>query len=547
MNTMNFRDVLLVGLAAIAFAPGALAATGDGEEQPRDPVPVQVLDETSSVETGGTTVIEPDPANRDADIEKQIGELTRPMLEEFQKLLDAQRAEIESQRKQIQTQRDEIDQQQGQIDAQTSLLGSMQQQLDELAQEMGAPRESTPEELAMKEQLASLQSQLSEIPEDPTAAMEGEGFPGSIRVPGTDAAFKIGGYAKLNIAKSFDPVGSSDRFIVGSIPVDADDVSVTGSDTHLSANQTRLNFEMRQNSSVGQFRGFVEGDFASLDDTLRLRHAYGQFRDLLAGKTWSVFYDATAQPEEVDFEGINGVVNLRQAQIRYFPSVGKNWELAVSLEDPETEVTVYGFDPANPVDPLRGINDSNVPDLVASIRHNWFGAMTLRTAFVLRRLQAVSSLDNSVSDSTVGFGINVGGTLAIPAWNANDNLKFQLVAGRGIGRYVNDTNSVGGQDAVFAPDNDLEALPIRSGFVAYQHWWSPGLRSTLLFSLVNVKTFGYQPASAYSKTERASINLIWSPISRIDVGTELIWGRRTNKDDRTGTATQFQLQAKYCF
>lgn len=143
-------------------------------------------------------------------------------------------------------------------------------------------------------------------------------------------------------------------------------------------------------------------------------------------------------------------------------------------------------------------------------------------------------------------GLNVGGTIAIPVWNENDNLKFQLVAGRGIGCYINDTNSIGGQDAVFGPDNDLEALPIRSGVAAFQHW-CPGLRSTLLSSFVNIDTFDYQRDSAYSKTQRASINLIWSPISRIDVGAELFWGQSTNKNDKTGTARQLQVQAKYRF
>lgn len=68
-------------------------------------------------------------------------------------------------------------------------------------------------------------------------------------------------------------------------------------------------------------------------------------------------------------------------------------------------------------------------------------------------------------------GLNVGGTIAIPVWNENDNLKFQLVAGRGIGRYINDSNSIGGQDAVFGPDNDLEALPIRSGVATLVGSW----------------------------------------------------------------------------
>jgi hypothetical protein len=488
--------------------------------------------------TEATTQPIVDPAVEQADNSPQI------KLAELQKMLGAQRDQLDQQQKQIEAQQQQALEQQQNINAQTSLLDSMQQQLDELAQAAGQPREVTAEELKMKEQLASLQEQLGQIPEDPSAAMAGEGFPGSIRVPGTEAAFKIGGFAKMNIIKSFDPVGTNDRFIVGSIPVEAADATVLGSDTDLTADQTRLNFELRQKTSIGQFRAFVEGDFAGFEDSLRLRHAYGQFRDVLAGKTWSVFYDPIAQPEQVDFEGINGIVSLRQAQIRYFPEIGKSWELAVSLEDPVSEATET--DPASG-ETVESVNDGALPDLVASVRHRLLGPWTLRSAFVLRRLSAISSLDTSVDDSTLGFGINVGGSISVPQWNEHDNVKFQLVYGQGIGRYINDTNSIGGLDAVFDLNGKLKALPIWAANIAYQHWWLPKLRSTILYSIVDIDTFGFQPDSAYAKTERAAVNLLWSPIPRIDVGGELLYGRRTNKDGNDGSAVQMQFQAKYRF
>ncbi len=44
---------------------------------------------------------------------------------------------------------------------------------------------------------------------------------------------------------------------------------------------------------------------------------------MLARKTWIALTDPDASPEEIDFEGLNGRVNLRQAQIRFIPTFGE--------------------------------------------------------------------------------------------------------------------------------------------------------------------------------------------------------------------------------
>lgn len=150
--------------------------------------------------------------------------------------------------------------------------------------------------------------------------MGGDDFPGSMRIPGTSASLRIGGYVKANVVAG-----------------DASSEAIA-SETNLTANQTRLNMELRQETPRGRFRGFVEGDFAQSGDTFRLRHAYGQYGRLLGGKYWSGFYDERAVPEELDFEGINGRVVVRQPQIRYFPSIGEDWDLTVGLEDPSPAV-----------------------------------------------------------------------------------------------------------------------------------------------------------------------------------------------------------------
>ncbi len=464
-------------------------------------------------------------------------------IDDLQKMLTEQANQIEKQEKQIV-------QAQDLINAQTTALQSLGTRLDELAIAMDQEREPTEADIAMKERLASLETQVSAIPEDPATKMGEEGFPGSLRVPGTNAAYRIGGYASFNYVSSFDPIESKDRFIVGTIPVEDAQAANVGANTSLTANQTRINFDLREDTSLGRFRAFVEGDFAGEIDTFRLRHAYGQFADFLTGKTWSTMYDAQAHPDELDFEGINGQTILRQAQIRWFPSIGEDYNLAVALEDPVTEATDYDYNDSD-LDPTtfeaEATSSSEMPDLVASIRRTWFNRYHLRTAFVLRNLQAQSTWLPGLEPSTAGWGLSVSGVTKVPFWDERDNIKFQVLGGRGVGRYLNDTNTLGGLDAVFAPDGSLDALPIFGGYAAFQHWWDAKMRSTFLVSLVRIDNYDYQPDDAYSKTFRASGNFIWSPIPRVDIGTELIWGRRTNKDNNHASALQVQFATKYRF
>ena len=471
-------------------------------------------------------------------------------IDDLQTMLTAQKKQLDAQANQINRQEQQIVQAQDFTNTQTTALQSLQRRLDELATAMDQEREPTQEEIAMKERLASLETQVSRIPEDPATKMGEEGFPGSLRVPGTNAAYRIGGYASFNYVSSFDPIESKDRFIVGSIPVEDQQAANVGANTSLTANQTRLNFDLREDTSFGRFRAFVEGDFAGEVDTFRLRHAYGQFADFLTGKTWSTMYDAQAHPDELDFEGINGQTILRQAQIRWFPSIGEDYSLAVALEDPITEATDYDYNDAdNTLSTFEeeATSSSDLPDLVGSIRRTWFDRYHLRTALVLRNLQAQSFWVPGLEPSTVGWGLAVSGVTKVPFWDERDNIKFQVLGGRGVGRYLNDTNTLGGLDATFAPDGSLDALPIFGGYAAFQHWWDAKMRSTFLISFVRIDNYDYQPDDAYKQTARFSGNFIWSPIPRVDIGTELIWGERTNKDNNDASAVQIQLATKYRF
>ena len=131
-----------------------------------------------------------------------------------------------------------------------------------------------------------------------------------------------------------------------------------------------------------------------------------------------------------------------------------------------------------------------------------------------------------------------------------DSLLFQLNAGDGIGRYINDLASVGRYDGIFNPvTGDLKLFRIIAGYVSWQHWWggNRSMRSNFTLGVVDVDNPKFLSGSAYKQTLRASTNLFWSPTPRIDIGAEYLWGKRKNEDGENGDATQLQLAARYRF
>jgi len=384
---------------------------------------------------------------------------------------------------------------------------------------------------------------------DPSNTIYDKDFPGAWYLPGTTAAMKIGGYVNLSLVHSYSPMLIPDRFIVGSIPPDGQNVNGAVEGTAVSAQQTRVNLEYREQTKTGEIRAFVEGDFQGDGESLRLRHAFGQYRSILAGKTWTTFMDIDSLPEEVDVEGINGQVLLRHSQVRWFPQFGKNYKLKIALEDPATDI-------------YEGQGQRGRFDLVASLNRMPLGPLgrwNYRVGFILRDLGAIEDLNDEFAPtiSTTGWGITTSGRQPVTGWGEDDYILWQLTYGEGIGHYINDLSSVGGGDAVFDPAGKLRALPVFSGYASYMHRWPmtwrflknwPGvMRSSFTFSWVNINNFDFQEDTSYDRTLRASMNLMYNPTQNIQGGLEFLWGKRTNKDGSSGSATQLQFAMRYIF
>ena len=504
---------------------------------------------------------QPLAAAQDQDVQAELKEL-RELLAQQQKELAAQRVLIEQLQGSQQTAKTEphtpavakptvdstaMAQQPGTDTPPVAADQSGQQQaVKALAQQQEVAPETGPEEYeALREKVLA----------DPSNTIYDPNFPGAWYLPGTTAAMKVGGYVDLSIVNSFDPMLKPDEFIVGSIPPTGQTVSGAEKGTQVTATRSRVNLEYREQSKQGEIRAFVEGDFQGDDNTFRLRHAFGQFGSVLAGKTWSTLMNLDADPEDLDNEGTSGQIHIRHAEVRWSPQFGEKLKLEIALEDPQTDV-------------INGQGERGRADLVASLNRTPTGSIghwNYRVGFILRDLKAT---ENSSSDSaevvagspdenTTGWGITASGRQPLKWWGGKDFLLWQLNYGEGIGHYINDLNSVGGGDAVFDPQGKLRALPVFAGYVSYQHSWPmtwgfvkswPGfLRSSLNVSWVDINNYQFQEGSDYKSTLEASINLIYSPTDSFVVGIEYLWGERKNKDGSKGTATQLQMGLRYIF
>jgi len=475
----------------------------------------------------------------------------KPTTVELQKLIDEQRALIEAQNALIAEQQSKIEALQSDTEEQKTELAELKAQLDLLIGRLQEIQQQIPdlkEQEALEARLKRIEQTAEKVPELPPNVVSAGDFPGSIRIPNTDAAVKFGGRIRAAAVFTLAALGSDDRFLTNSIPVEPDDAAAgKGRRTTFTANTSRFNFEMRTPTGAGQLRTFIEGDFfgSNSDDNrinFRLRHAYAQFRGLVVGQTWSTFSDPAADHQDLDFEGINGENVIRQALVRYTFNVRDNLSVAVALETPEVSITGG-----------QGVNV--VPDIVGRTIWTFREIGHLQGAVVLRQIRGEPDPPGVGSDSATAWGATLSGVIPFHVLKLTDRFIFQLNVGEGNARYINDLNSLGGQDAIFDPATGrLEPLRAIGWYLDYEHQWKQWeltrvmkLRSSFIWSFVGVDNRTFQAGDAYHKTNRYSVNLVMSPTPRIDTGIEYIYGTRENKNGNRGSSDQFQFVAIFRF
>jgi hypothetical protein len=441
---------------------------------------------------------------------------------------------VDEQRKLLEAQGRVIAELTKRLDETSQLVATSQQRLADLEQKSSA---ASP---LVQQRLTELEQSVRKLPELTQQELaKSDEFPGSMAIPGTEAAIRFGGQVRTLFVRNLGALGTEDRFVTSSIPIEGTPEANKSSRTTISASPSRLETDFRTATPFGPLRAFVSGDFAGSNRSYRLRHAFGQWRSILIGQTWSAFSDPEAEPDGLDFEGLNAISLFRQPGIRWTRGLTDQLELALALENPSPDITG-----------ASGVNQA--PDVIARLRFNanegkeargllLRGAGHTQAALLLRQIRGEPNDQPNQILSTQGIGVHVSGRVQAP-WRQQDYVKFATAAGKGIGRYITDLGTLGGQDAVYDPErNTLRALPVYSTYVGYEHWWTKSLRSTGTFGLVFVDNLDIQAHDALRQTTRSSFNISWSPIRSVDLIAEFLAGQRVNKDRQDGRAGQVQV------
>ncbi len=364
--------------------------------------------------------------------------------------------------------------------------------------------------------------------------------------------FTYGGYVQL------DSIGSNysggkpgndlidDFFVASLIPVDP----VSGDadsyqSTNLSAKSSRFFFTTATDTDVGKISSRFELDFQvsgqgderiSNSWSSRLRHAflkwdYAEGSSIMAGQSWSTFFNVSALPDNLDFVGPVGTIFVRQPQVRW--TMGG---LQLAVENPATRLNGVAWD-----------NDAEgIPDLIA--RYNGkTGDLSWSVAGMGRQLSWEDRSNPSIEageDTQFGYALSLAGKWQL----GTDDLRFMFNYGDALGRYMG-LNAF--NDGYVDANGNIQTIDQMGGFIAYRRFWSPHWNSTFSASMAradnpgNGDFAGADSLASEYRSLHASLNYL--PAPKLQFGGELVFGVKELEDGRSGDMSRLQFSAKYAF
>lgn len=402
-------------------------------------------------------------------------------------------------------------------------IKALEDQLQVLQQAIAELKNSTP----TKKEVADLTDQVTLQGKESVVLGD---MPNSFRMPGSETSVRVYGYAEANLIKDFKGTAPSDMFT--NLPEQQLNKSTpTEGKTAMTAQTSRFGFETSTPTALGPIHTQIEGDFYayvnqkdSLGTTdnnrnrLRVRHAYGEYAGWLVGQTWSTFMDLDDGPETADFNGPIGMPSSRPVQIRYTYNTPTGASFKVALENPS--------------------DGANRPNLVlaASKSFDWGGV----------NARLISHEQRSGLLSTTGTGFAVGGSYKI---TGDLTLMGQYTSVDGdndnalmYGANYPATNTAG--DALLLDKSRGYVLGLTNVF-------SPQLRATVAYGSVESQYGASEDYALVSggnkRLTQWHLNFFYTPIKNIDLGAELIQGKRTTYSGEVGDMSRVNLIARYSF
>jgi hypothetical protein len=397
------------------------------------------------------------------------------------------------------------------------------------------------------------QTQTASTPDDPridpldnrSVDMTGDdlaadSFDHSWSLSGSRARMAIRGYVKLDYIQDFNGAYDRFQFLVQGIPVSGDGRPEQSGYMNMFARESRVNFDIRTFTTDGTpLQVFLEIDFWNLEDTPffatpRLRHFYGVFGRVLAGRTWGTLTDVYSLATTIDFAVGDAVSGSRRPQIRYEHPLANGFKAAVALE-------MLEFTDIDNVDAQPGQGSQQFPLLAARVTRatNRGRAMLGASVFQLRW----DGYGTGRDATSVAFGALFSGRLGL---GQRDYFVWNTSAGNGWASNIA-TEIGSGSAAVLTPEGTLNPLFSWNAQVGFSHYLSELWALNLSVAWVSVEKSDLRSQYSLREGGTAHAGVIWSPFKSVNTGVEYIYGLRRNYDGSDGSAHRVQGMIKFIF
>jgi len=368
-------------------------------------------------------------------------------------------------------------------------------------------------------------------------------YHGFIPVPNTPALIKFNATPRVDMMMDNQYSGNPDRFVTATIPINNTPGSGGGQQFNMTAKGSALSMDVRAPNIPGNFRLYYDNDFFGSGSGMsyRLKQFYGQFYNVTAGYTYSIFEDPDVWPDTVDFEGPNSMIFARQATVRYAVPLSDKWQLNLGIQQP-------GSDIDNVASNANATAVEHFPDGGFNIR--WEDAKRGHVQFATIFRDVGANSPTTGSQNVFGWGLNLSTSLNL---FEHDSVQAQLTYGQGIFHFCNDNftytdwngESFNGGDAAYNNAGQLRALTYLAPMAGYTHEWTEKLRSTATFGYVNLQNEQAQTGAAYHETYYGSLNLVWQLRKRLSIGFECLYGYTMQNSGEHGDVWRVQTGLVY--
>ncbi|HWU02627.1 MAG TPA: DcaP family trimeric outer membrane transporter, partial [Novosphingobium sp.] len=331
--------------------------------------------------------------------------------------------------------------------------------------------------------------------------------------------------------------------------------------TDFSAKQSR--FWVDASTKVGShtLKAYIEADFQAAPGTpqaagqgtqrttnaydFAMRRAIIQLDRWTLGQEFTNFAPIAVFPESTDYVGgVDGLIFVRQPQLRYSLPLQKNLTLHLAVENPETASATVG------ATTLVENGEDHAPDTTARLEYaSSFGLIDFSGMVRQLRIDNAKAGAAHIVDDQLGWGVSTAGKIFLNAKHTTD-LRFEATYGDGLGRYLGLNFS---PDAVLMANGKLGRVSNLGMFgaahVALTDKWRVNVIGSYqqVYYAANIDRSAAGIASYNRQAWSVAGNLFYSPLRNVDLGVEYRHGTRELVNGLNGAVDRLDFAAKYGF